>query len=93
MIKGKVATDNGDYWYMFDGRLATQNMMLAAYSLELSSVPVGLFDAPQAREILGVPRDIMVVLLLALGYPDEQQKAPRRREPTEIASQEKYEGR
>jgi nitroreductase len=86
----KVGTDKGDYWYMFDTGLAAQNMMLAAHSLGLASVPVGLFDAPKAGQILGVPEDIRVVLLLPLGYPDADAKTPRRKELGEITSQDKY---
>jgi len=86
----KVATDKGDYWYMFDTGLATQNMMLAAHSLGLASVPVGLFDAPKAGEILGLPGDIRVVLLMPLGYPDEEPLAKGRKELAEVTSQDKY---
>ncbi len=88
----KVATDKGDYWYMFDTGLATQNMVLAAHSLGLASVTAGLFDAPKAGETLGVPGDVGVVMLLPLGYPDEEPEAPRRKELAEVTSQEKYKG-
>ena len=88
----KIATDKGDYWYMFDTGLAVQNMMLAAHSLGLASVAAGLFDAPKAGGILGVPGDVKVVMLVPLGYPDETPGTPRRKEIAEIASREKYEG-
>ena len=90
--EGKVATDKGDYWYMFDTGLATQNIMLTAHSLGLASVPVGLFDAQKAGEILGVLGDVKVVMLLPLGYPAEEPGVPRRKELAEITSQEKYQG-
>jgi nitroreductase len=88
----KVATDKGDYWYMFDAGLAAQNIMLAAHSLGLASVPAGLFDAPKAGKILGVPGDVRVVMLMPLGYPDEKPEPPPRKKIEEIASQDKYAG-
>jgi len=81
--KGEPRTDKGDS-YMFDAALATQNMMLAAHSLGLGTVPIGVFDAPKVAEILHVPSNTSVVLLLPLGYPAEEPTAPRRKGLTEI---------
>ncbi len=87
--KGEAPTNKGD-WYMFDTALAAQNMMLTAHSLGLGTVAVGLFDAAKAATILGVPPNVQVVVLLPLGYPDEDPKAPRRKELSEISSSNKY---
>lgn len=87
--KGEPATNKGD-WLMFDTGLATQNMMLAAHALGLGSVPVGLFDAQKAGEILGVPQNVDVVAMLPLGYPAEEAKAPRRKELSELVSYDRY---
>ena len=87
--KGEAPTEKGD-WYMFDTALAAQNMMLAAHSLGLGTVPVGLFDAAKAAQILGVPSNIAVVLFLPMGYPEEQPTAPRRKELSEIVSRDRY---
>lgn len=87
--KGEAPTDKGD-WYMFDTALAAQNMMLAAHSLGLGTVPVGLFDAKKAADILEVPSDAAVVLMLPIGYPDEVPQAPRRKDLTEIVSYDRY---
>jgi len=82
-------TDKGD-WYMFDVALATQNMILAAHSIGLGAVTVGLFDAPKAAQILGLPANIAMVLLLPLGYPDEEPEAPPRKELSELVFHESY---
>ena len=82
-------TDKGD-WYMFDVALATQNMMLAAHSLGLATVPAGLFDAPKAAQILGVPANIAVVMLLPLGYPDEEPEIHQRKELSGLVFYETY---
>jgi nitroreductase len=87
--KGTLATDKGD-WYMFDTALAAQNMMLAAHSLGLGTVAIGLFDASKAAELLEIPSNVRVVLLLPLGYPAEEPTAPPRKELTEIVSYNRY---
>ncbi len=46
--EGKLVTDKGDWWYMFDVALAMQNLTLAAHSLGLGTVHVGHFDAQKA---------------------------------------------
>ncbi|MCL0058568.1 nitroreductase family protein [Dehalococcoidia bacterium] len=87
--KGVSMTDKGD-WYMFDTALAAQNMMLAAYSLGLGTVAIGSFDASKAADLLELPSNARVVLLLPLGYPAEEPTAPRRKELTEIVSYDRY---
>jgi len=87
--QGAIATDKGD-WFMFDVALATQNMALAAHALGLGTLHVGLFDAPKAAEIVGVPEDVAVVTMMPLGYPDEQPVAPERKELKEFVFWEKY---
>jgi nitroreductase len=87
--KGTLVTDKGD-WYMFDTALAAQNMMLAAHSLGLGTVAIGLFDASKAADLLGLSPDARVVLLLPLGYPAEEPTAPPRKELTEIVSYDRY---
>ncbi len=87
--KGGASTDKGD-WYMFDTALAAQNIMLAAHALGLGTVPLGLFSASKAAQILGVPSNVAVVLLLPMGYPAEEPKAPTRHELSGITFRERY---
>ena len=87
--KGEAPTNKGD-WYMFDTALAAQNMMLTAHSLGLGTVPVGLFNAAEVAAILELPPNVQVVILLPLGYPDEDPRAPRRKELSETTSSNKY---
>ena len=87
--RGELATDKGD-WFMFDTGLACQNLMLAAHSLGLGTVAIGLFDAQKAAEVLEVPENVAVVLLLPLGWPDEEPQAPPRRSLSELCFAEKF---
>jgi len=87
--RGEPCTDKGD-WFMFDVALAMQNLVLAAHSLGLGTVHVGLVDARKAAEILHLPEGVVFVEMTPLGYPAEEAKAPPRRELSEIVSEERY---
>ena len=87
--ESEPATDKGD-WFMYDVALAMQNLTLAAHSLGLGTVHVGLFDAQKVAEVIGVAPGIAVVALTPLGFPDHQPAAPRRRELSDILFHERY---
>jgi nitroreductase len=88
--KGQAATIKGD-WLMFDTGIAMQNLCLAAHSLGLGTVVIGLFDHKKTEEILGVPQSVEVVALTPLGYPAAEGRAPKRKEPSEFVFCDKYE--
>ena len=75
---GAPATEKGD-WYMFDSALAVQNILLAAKSLGIGSVVIGLFDAPSVARVIKLPEQFTVINLIALGYPDEHPSPPVRK--------------
>ncbi|HOX49448.1 MAG TPA: nitroreductase family protein [Spirochaetia bacterium] len=81
--RGEPATDKGD-WLMFDVGLATQTLCLAARDLGLGTVIVGLFDHRKVAEALGVPPEVEVVAMTPLGYPAEEEGAPRRKDVSEF---------
>lgn len=87
---GEPATDKGEYWYMFDVALAMQNLTLAAHSLGLGTVHVGLFDAQRAAAILEVPQGFCLVEMMPLGYPEGEPKVRLRQELSEIVSYDRY---
>lgn len=88
--RGEPVTDKGDYWFMFDAALAMQNLVLAAHSLGLGTVHVGLFDARKAAEVLQLPQGIICVEMTPLGYPNETAKASPRKELSEIVFYDRY---
>jgi len=77
--KGQATTKFGD-WFMFDLGIAAQNLCLAAHTLNLGTVIVGLFDQDKAKDILKVPEGYEVVALVPLGYPTQEVNVPPRRE-------------
>ena len=89
-IGGKLRTDKGDSWYMFDVALAVQNLSLAAHSLGLGTRILGWFDAKRAASILGVPEGFCVVAMTPLGYPLEEPPVRPRKELPEIVFYDKF---
>jgi nitroreductase len=65
-------------WYVVDVALAGENMVLAATSEGLDTSWVGNFDEKVVQEQLGIPKDLRVVALLAVGYARETESIKRR---------------
>jgi nitroreductase len=86
---GQAVTVKGD-WLMFDTGIAMQNLCLAAYSLGLGTVVVGMFDHKKAEEILGVPEGIEVVAMTPLGYPATGGSIPKRKDVSEFVFSDHY---
>ncbi len=86
---GAPATDKGD-WFMHDAALATQNMVLAAHALGLGTVIIGAFDAKKAEAALNLPEGYRAVVMLPLGVPDHEGKAPPRKELGELVIRDKW---
>jgi len=85
----EYVTDKGD-WFMFDTALAVQNMVLAAHAQGLGTVIIGAFDAAQAEKAINVPEGYRIVTLLPVGVPDQEGKAPPRKELSEIVIKDKF---
>jgi nitroreductase len=75
---------------MFDVALAMENMVLEAQELGLGTLYIGAFDAKKAGSVLDVPEGYSCVVLLPLGYPDEQPEARTRKEISEIIFKDKF---
>jgi nitroreductase len=73
----------GQHYYMTDMGIAAENLMLAAHSLGLGSVFVGVFDEEQLGELLDIPPGIRIVGLFPLGYPLNGGKRNPPRRPLE----------
>ena len=61
---------------MFDLGLAVQNLCLKAHELGLGTVIVGLMDHEKCKEILSLPENYEVVVILPVGKPLETDKKP-----------------
>ncbi len=87
---GQPSTDKQGYWYMFDAGLALENMVLAAEALGLGTMFIGGMNAKNLENILSVPQGYCCVILMPLGYPDEQPEARPRKELSEIVFKDKF---
>jgi nitroreductase len=87
--KDQPTTEKGD-WLMFDLGLAAQNLCLVAQALGLGTVIVGNFDHRKVAEILKVPPQIEVVVIIPLGYPAVPGTVPKRKEIPEFVFYEGY---
>jgi len=65
-----------------DVAIALEHISLQAADLGLGTCWIGSFDADKVRQILGIPDDIIIVELMALGYPAGSKPEPNR-EPIE----------
>ena len=79
-------------YYLADPHNAVQNMLLAAYSLNLGTCWMGVRDTdiePIFREILDVPENYRIVCSISVGY-HELEVRKSRVEISEIVSYEKF---
>ena len=83
-------------YYLEDGCAATENILIAACDLGLSSCWVAGDKKPYAdkvRELLGAPVDFKLVSLIPLGYSDAEPGLPAKRPLKEILHWETYKKR
>jgi len=69
---------NGQLSYPVDLGIAASFMMLQATHEGLASCAVTTFDEAEVRVLLSVPYSMRVVMLLTIGYPNEQLERARR---------------
>jgi len=68
---GEQATDKGD-WFMFDVALAMQNLTLAAHTIGLGTVHVGLFEAKEVEEPTAPARKELAEIVFQGNYDRKQ---------------------
>lgn len=69
----------GQMCYPIDVAIAIEHMALKATEEGLGTCWVGAFYEDKVKEILGIPQDIRVVELIALGYPVKLRPSPKDR--------------
>lgn len=71
-----------------DCSAAIQNMLLAAHSLGLGAVWCGLYPVPLyvrvIKQTVKLPREIVPVGLIAVGYKMEERQTPERFDPSRV---------
>jgi nitroreductase len=76
-----------------DGSAATENILLAAYGLGLSSCWVAGYNkgyAEEVRKLLKVPDDYRLISLIPVGYSDERPEPKDKRKLKDVVHWEGY---
>jgi len=76
--------------YAVDLAIAVDHMTLQAVEENLGSCWIGAFDQEKVREILEIPENYKVVILLPLGFPADRAGPKIRKTIEEIVSFEKF---
>lgn len=72
-------------WRHVDIGIAAAQMMLKATAMELGCVAIGMYDKATVREILDIPEEQDIPLIIGLGYPKEiKERKHIRYEPEEV---------
>jgi len=83
----------GQVCYPIDVAIAIEHMALKATEEGLGTCWIGAFYEDKVKEILGIPEEIRVVQLLALGYPVKLKPSPKDRlRLKEIVMYDKWRG-
>jgi nitroreductase len=75
----------GQASHSIDVAISVDHMTLAAVDEGLGTCWIGAFKEDPVKQLLGIPLDVRVVALLAIGYPDMEPKARQRRPMDEVA--------
>jgi len=78
--------------YPSDLAAAAQSMALAAVDMGLQVAWITGFREQVVKSMLGIPSEIPVVTLLAVGYPDGFDRLPERRSFQEVVCWDRWEG-
>ena len=74
---GSYSTKKEDRWQMFDVGVASQTLCLAAHEAGLGIM--GIWDEDGITDLLHIPEDQELAALIAIGYPDIDPDAPKRK--------------
>jgi nitroreductase len=69
----------GQACYPIDVAIALDHISLAAVEFGLGTCWIGAFDESRVKRILGVPAEVRVVALMALGYPVDSSVVSKKR--------------
>ena len=81
---------DGKSYYLVDVGISMDHLILAATEQGLGTCWIGWFDEKKARKALGVPKNLKIVAMTPVGYPDESPKPKVRKPLEEIVSTDQY---
>lgn len=81
---GTPTTAKGSHWQSFDAGIACQTFCLAAHDQGLGTLIMGIYDEPKIKELTCIPAGESISALIAVGYPEAEAAAPKRKKVSEI---------
>lgn len=81
---GSFSTSKEDRWEMFDAGIASQTFCLAAHDMGIGTVILGIFDEDKVAKAIRLPEGQKIAALIAMGYPDQECEAPKRKSVDEL---------
>ena len=78
-------------WAIVDTVIALQNMVIAAWAMDVGSCWIGAFKESTVRQLLQIPKNWAIVALVSMGYPDEQPKPRKKRAITQLINYNVFE--
>ncbi|MBA7497032.1 5,6-dimethylbenzimidazole synthase [subsurface metagenome] len=76
--------------HIIDGTCATQNMMLTAFELGLGTCWIADLNNDETKQILNVPKDLYVITVTPLGFPDAVPSKSKRMELRDLIHRDHY---
>lgn len=83
---GSFSTSKEDRWEMFDAGIASQTFCLAAHDMGVGTVILGIFDEEKVTKAISLPEGQKVAALIAMGYPNQECEAPKRKTVEELVN-------
>lgn len=83
---GSFSTSKEDRWEMFDAGIASQTFCLAAHDLGVGTVILGIFDEDKIAKAISLPEGQKIAALIAMGYPNQECEAPKRKEVEQLVN-------
>jgi nitroreductase len=81
---------NGMQYFMLDTGIAFEHLVLAATAEGLGTCWIGAFPEEVVKKVLDVPKNLKVVAITPLGFPDDSPRERSRKPLDEIAFYDSY---
>ena len=88
--QGWTRRDDGKNYTDVDVAIVMDHLILAAADAGLGTCWIAAFDPQAAREVLGLPDDIVPVAFTPLGYAADQLKPKKRKQLSELIRYERW---
>ena len=77
-------------WAERDVMTAVEHMVLSAWELGYGACWIGAFEEDKVKELLKVPEEMTVIVLLPIGVPDQRPEPRGRKSLEELFSMDQY---